>query len=259
MFHHKSSSSPLLVSVPHAGTKLPDEMLHKLTSRGLALDDTDWFVDRLYDWVPDSGAGLLVAKYSRYVVDLNRPPDDAALYSSPTPGLIPTESFAGEPVYLGELPDELEKRDRVVRFWEPYHAQLESELERIRTVFGYAILFDAHSIRSRVPNLFVGQLPDLNLGTNDGRSADPGLVQTARLVLSKQTRYSSVVDGRFKGGYITRHYGNPENNVHALQLEIAQSVYMKEIPPQYDLTLARCAQDLLKSLLSALGNWKPEL
>lgn len=257
LFRHERSKSPLLVSVPHAGTCLPDEIKRRLAAPGLALEDTDWFVDCLYDWVPETGAGLLVANYSRYVVDLNRPPDNAALYASPTPGLIPEVTFAGEPIYQDQSPGEPEVKDRMTRYWQPYHAMLRSELDRIRAKFGYAILFDAHSIRSHVPALFDGRLPDLNLGTYDGRSAGVGLVKVAARVFSEHAHYSSVIDGRFKGGYITRHYGDPANHVHSLQLEMAQSVYMQEDPPRYDPKLAGGVQDLLKNLLSALVDWKP--
>lgn len=259
LYRHKRSNSPLLVSVPHAGTWLPDKMKQQLTAHGLALADTDWFVDRLYDWVPDTGAGLLVANCSRYVVDLNRPPDDAALYASPTPGLIPTKTFDGEPIYLDQSPDEKEKRDRIAKYWKPYHNTLRSELDQIKANFGYAILFDAHSIRSHIPTLFDGRLADLNLGTNDGSSAALDLVNIAAKVLEKFPHYSSVIDGRFKGGYITRYYGDPSNHVHALQLEMAQSVYMQEVPPLYDSKIAIRTQEMLKALLSELADWKPAL
>lgn len=257
LFRLENATTPLLVSIPHAGTVLPDEMLLHLNERGMALADTDWFVDRLYDWVPETGAGLLVARYSRYVVDLNRPPDDAALYASPVPGLVPAETFDGEPIYMDRPPDEAAKRDRVNRYWIPWHARLQSELQRIKAKFGYVILLDAHSIRSRVPNLFKGKLPDLNLGTNNKSSADAGLVESAERVLSGQSGFTTVVDGRFKGGYITRHYGKPGDRVHALQLEMSQAVYMQESPPRYDTKLAQRVQGVLRDLLSALAEWKP--
>ncbi len=229
----------------------------QLSSEACALPDTDWFVDRLYRWVPDIGAGLIVANYSRYVVDLNRPPDDAALYQAATPGLVPRRTFSGLPVYAKGAPDADAVRARVNDYWWPYHEAVQRELDRVRDKFGYAILFDAHSIRSRVPALFEGDLPDLNLGSYDGRSATAGLLKAAMAVLGEQDSYSYTLDGRFKGGYITRHYGCAYQHVHALQLEMSQSVYMREEPPEYDPDAARGILDLLKTLLLRLIEWNP--
>ena len=243
--------------MPHSGTCLPEALADRLSVEAALLPDTDWFVDRLYRWAPDIGAGLIVANYSRYVVDLNRPPDDAALYQVASPGLVPRLTFSGLPVYRKGAPDSDAVRARINEYWRPYHQAVRRELDRVREKFAYAILFDAHSIRRRVPALFEGNLADLNLGSYDGRSATQSLLKTAMGVLGAQDSYSYTLDGRFKGGYITRHYGRPEQHVHALQLEMSQSVYMREEPPEYDSEAASGVRDLLKTLLLSLIEWHP--
>jgi len=251
-------TGPLLVSVPHAGTYVPGTLRGRLSEYAATLPDTDWFVDRLYDFAPALGVGLLAATHSRYVIDLNRAPDDAALYTARTTGLIPLETFDGRPVYrAGEAPNPEEKAERIDRFWRPYHEALTAELERLREAHGFALLLDAHSIRSRVPSLFEGQLPDLNLGSNDGASAAADLVAVALAELASARRWSSVLDGRFKGGYITRHYGRPEHAVHALQLEMAQCVYMQEAPPGASARSMRAVREWLTRLLRRLAAWRP--
>jgi N-formylglutamate amidohydrolase len=223
---------PLLVSMPHAGTDLPDGFADRLTEPAKALPDTDWHLPALYDFLDEVGCSVLVARYSRLVVDLNRPPDDAPLYTTATTGLIPPELFDGAPVYRpGAGPDQAEKRERVERYWRPFHTKLAEELARLRATYGTAVLFEAHSIRSEVPRLFRGRLPDLNMGTNDGDSADPGLAKRLFAILARAEGYTSVLNGRFKGGYNTRHYGAPARDIHAVQLELAQAAYMEEAPP----------------------------
>ena len=254
----KPGNSPLLISFPHAGTVLPEGIRERLLPVALPLPDTDWFVDQLYDWAPEAGAGMLISVHSRYVIDLNRPPDDTPLYSSETTGLIPLTTFDGEPVYHEEdAPDTAEYGFRVRRYWQPYHYILEAELDRLRERYGYAVLLDAHSIAGEVPRLFSGQLPDLNLGSNDGVSASASLIEKAWTVLERSD-YSSVLDGRFRGGYITRHYGNPSSNIHALQLEISQRNYMQESPPVYKHQLAQELQFVLKELVDKLIHWTPD-
>jgi N-formylglutamate amidohydrolase len=253
--------SCLLISVPHSGTKVPPALLSAFSASGRELPDTDWFVDRLYEWAPELGAGMIVAPLSRYVVDLNRPPDDAPLYDKAggnlLTGLVPTFSFSGKAVYVaGAEPDVRQVSKRVAQYWQPYHQCLQAELERIRSVHGFAVLLDAHSIRSTAPLLFSGKLPDLNLGSNDGRSAHHSLIESATAVLRQHT-YSMVVDGRFKGGYITRHYGVPRNGIHALQLEMAQSAYMDEETIQWRAENALPMQELLRNLVVALLQWQP--
>lgn len=258
----KSGDSPLLISVPHAGTGVPPEVLERFSNRARQLPDTDWYVDRLYAWAPSAGAGMLVTPVSRFVIDMNRPPDDAPLYdfsgSGLRIGLVPATTFSGDPVYQqGCEPGTQEKRQRVETYWNPYHQCLQAELTRIRDRFGHAVLLDAHSIRSEAPLLFRGRLPDLNLGSNDGGSAAPDLLAAVGSVLG-ESEFSLVVDGRFKGGYITRHYGVPDSGVHALQLEMAQSAYMKEDPPHWSAALARPMQSVLKTLVQTLIDWRPD-
>lgn len=258
IFSFQRGQTPLLVSVPHAGTDIPADIRKRLTGLALQLPDTDWFVDRLYQWVTDEGAGLLVANYSRYVIDLNRPPDNAALYASAGPGLLPQESFDGSPVYkIGLIPDKEESDQRLQKFWQPYHEKLTIELQDIKQRFGYAILLDAHSIRSQVPMLFAGKLADLNLGSYRGASSNSDLVAASFAALNKNTEYSTVLDGRFQGGYITRHYGQPHNNIHALQLEMSQSIYMNEEPPVYEPALAMKIIPVLRGLITAQLQWSP--
>lgn len=254
-------NSPLLVSVPHAGTGLPPGMHKRLAPEARDLPDTDWFVDRLYAFARDLGASMLVARNSRLVVDLNRPPDDQPLYDASQTGLmtgvVPMQCFSGEAVYLpGEEPSATEIKDRLEQYWQPYHGQLRKALEQIRERHGFAILLDAHSIRRQVPLLFEGVLPDLNLGSNSGQSAATGLLDVAKASLASAS-YSLVVDGRFKGGYITRHYGQPGQGVHALQLEIAQHNYMNEVPPAWEQGRAALLQQHLRQWAEKLVAWKP--
>lgn len=254
-FHR--GTTPLLISVPHAGTALPDGMLERLTDAARPLPDTDWYVSRLYRWARDWGAGVAQASCSRYLIDLNRPPDNAALYASGSTGLVPLSTFRGEPVWLtGREPDAQESARRLDQFWRPYHQLLSVELESILQRHGYALLLDAHSIAGELPLLFEGVLPDLNLGSNGGTSADAGFIAQAMRAL-RHPAYSTVLDGRFRGGYITRHYGRPERNIHALQLEISQRSYMQESPPVYQEDRARKLQSVLKCLLRAMLDWRP--
>lgn len=255
-------ATPVLVSVPHAGTEVPEDIAGRLAPAAAALPDTDWYVDRLYEWAEGAGAGMLVAAASRYVVDLNRPPDDTPLYDRATTrlvtGVVPLQTFDGQPAYQpGEEPDPGEMAARIRGHWEPYHAMLRAELERIRARHGYAVLLDAHSIRHELPLLFAGSLPDLNLGTNGGQSAAASLIEAARQALAHD-RFSLVVDGRFRGGYITRHHGRPETGVHALQLELAQRCYMQETPPRWIEKRAARLRQVLRGLVRALSEWNPD-
>lgn len=258
IFEFTPGRLPLLVSVPHAGTCIPESIRRQLSAVATPLPDTDWFVDRLYSWVVETGVGLITANYSRYVIDLNRPPDDAALYPGKIPGLVPDRTFSGHCVYEKETPDADEVQRRITKYWQPYHQAIRAELDRMREIHGYAILFDAHSIRSAVPGLFEGKLPDLNLGSFNGQSAAPGLINTALGVFGGQNRFSHVADQRFKGGYITRHFGHPSQNLHALQLEMSQTVYMCEDPPTYDHEAAAKVQPLLELLIRRLLAWNPD-
>jgi len=252
---------PLLVSVPHAGRFVPADLAARLADAPAELPDTDHFVDRLYGFVRALGASLLVAHWSRWVVDLNRPPDNRPLYPGQAgTGLVPRNRFDGAPIWAqGAEPDGSEVRRRTSLAWAPYHAALADELERLRSRFGHVVLWDAHSIRSRVPRLFDGRLPDLNLGTNSGRSCAPPLRQAVSEHLESLSAWSSVVAGRFKGGHITRHYGRPEQHVHALQLELAQCTYMDESasPVRWSAQRAAALTSDLTSLIEGVAAWRP--
>ncbi len=258
-YRYLPGKTPLLVTIPHAGCHVPDTLLGRFTPAARALPDTDWHVDRLYDFVPVLGVHCLIATHSRYVVDLNRPPDDAALYAGPTTGLVPDTLFDGSPIYQpGAGPDHAERSERLARYHRPYHQRLQQVLADIRAEHGYALLFDAHSICSRVPRLFAGRLPDFNLGSYGGVSADPALQRRALAVCEAAVAYSSVLNGRFKGGYITRHYGDPASGIHALQLELAQCNYMDEAPPyRYLNARAERLRGVLRTLLTTLLAWRP--
>lgn len=253
--------TPLLVSVPHCGRELPDDLRERLVPRALALEDTDWHLERLYDFVRGLGAGLLVPRYSRYVIDLNRPSDNAPMYpGANNTGLCPLTFFSGDALYRdGAAPGDAEVRDRVVRYWQPYHDALRGELARLRAQHGHAVLFDGHSIRSQLPWLFDGRLPDLNLGTAGGTSCASGLRERLSAVLRDQQHFTQVVDGRFKGGHITRHYGRPHEGVHAVQLEMCWSCYLDEdVPSRWDPARAEEAQSALHALVQAMIDWRPD-
>jgi len=258
LYDFQPGTTPLLLNVPHAGLAWPQQLEPRPSGPAERLPDTDWHVDRLLAGLGGLGAGRLVAGYSRYVIDLNRGRDDKPLYAGATTGLVPIETFDGDPVYRHEAPDARQMQERIERFWQPYHDKLAEILSGIRRRHGHAVLFDLHSIRSRVPRLFEGQLPDLNLGTYDGRSCAPSLQQCVADSLQSASGFSSVVNGRFKGGYITRHYGRPGQGIHALQLEMAQRCYMDEEQPDcFDRERARSLQRLLEMLIEQLIRWRP--
>jgi N-formylglutamate deformylase len=258
IFRFAAGTTPLLISFPHVGTVIPEALARRLTPAALALPDTDWHVDRLYDFAHSLGAGTLVALQSRYVVDLNRDPAGDPLYpGAENSELVPLTTFAREPIYrAGEAPDADEVAERLAHSFAPYHRALAAELERLKQRFGFAVLWDAHSIASRVPRFFDGRLPDLNLGSARGKSAAPDLVRRVLTVLQSATRFSSILDGRFTGGYITRHYGHPAQNIHALQLEMAEIAYMDESPPYaYDETRAAPLKRVLEQVVRAILAW----
>jgi len=238
-FTRHQGTSPLLISIPHDGRRLPPRIAERMTDAALAMPDTDWYVRRLYDFASMSGATIIAAKYSRYLIDLNRSPEDEALYEGRvSTGLCPLKTFAGDAIYRqGRAVTAKGRARRIEKYWKPYHDELATSLAHIREQFGYALLWDAHSIRGTVPLLFEGELPDLNIGTNGGRSC-PGPVQDAVAGVAARSSYSSVVNGRFTGGYITRRYGDPEQRVFAIQLELAQRTYMKQKTLRYDAARA---------------------
>jgi N-formylglutamate deformylase len=231
LFHLTRGQTPLFVSFPHSGTYLPPEIAARLTEPAKLLPDTDWHVPKLYPFLDALGASRIEATHSRYVVDVNRPPDDKELYAGQKKtGLVPTDTFKGEPLYRdGELPssDEIVARRK---FWQPYHDALAQELSRLKAIHGAVILWDAHSIASVLPSLFEGRLPDLNLGTFDGKSCDKDIADTT-FAAAKATGFDAVLNARFKGGHIARAYGAPKKGVNAIQLEMAQAIYMDEGPP----------------------------
>jgi N-formylglutamate deformylase len=253
-------SAPLLVSVPHAGTALPEALRARMLPRAANVEDTDWHLDRLYAFARDAGASLIVPRFSRYVIDLNRPPEDTPMYpGANNTGLAPTRFFTGEALYRdGCEPDAAEVADRVQRYWQPYHGALARELVRLRAEHGHAVLFDAHSIKSELPWLFEGTLPHLNLGTAGGDSCAATLRAALGTVLRSQQRFSHVIDGRFKGGYITRHYGRPAEQVHALQLEMCWRCYLDEAhPAEWHSEQAVDIAPLLHALVRAMIDWRP--
>lgn len=244
---------PLLISVPHDGCHVPPDFQERMTPAGLAIPDTDWHVAELYDFARSMGASMLVANYSRYVVDLNRSATDDVLYPGQlVTGLCPEQTFAGEDIYLHGGVTNDERAARVKQYWRPYHEQLELILHAMRARHGYALLWDAHSIPSVVPRLFDGELPELNIGTNGGGSCSEAL-EVAVVAAAKQGPYATVVNERFKGGYITRHYGRPREQVHALQLEIAQRTYMDEPTRVFDAGKAAPLRETLRRMLAAFS------
>ena len=249
LYKFRRGRRPLLVSMPHTGTHVPEWLEPRLTRAAKALPDTDWHLEPLYDFLDELGASVLVATHSRYVVDLNRPPDNANLYpGQDTTAVVPLDTFHKEPLYLpGFPPSEAETRSRIEQYWKPYHAKLTETLAALKREHGYALLWDAHSILSVVPRFFAGTLPDFNLGTADGKSCRPGLGEA---LLEKISGYTKVLNGRFKGGYITRTYGAPSNNLHAVQLELSEAVYMEEQPPfRFREAMAAKVRPQLRALL----------
>lgn len=252
-------NTPLLVSLPHCGTEIPTDQRGRYVERAFATEDTDWYLDRLFGFVREMGASLIVPRYSRFLIDLNRPSDNQPMY----PGqnnteLCPTRFFTGEALYLeGQAPDEAEIRRRVQAYWQPYHGALRDELASIRSQHGHAVLFDGHSIKSELPWLFEGTLPHLNFGTVGGTSCAPALRDAVSALFAAQTRFSHVTDGRFKGGHITRHFGRPQDGVHAVQLEMCWRAYMDESPRGWNDQRAAEVTPLLRALVTTMLEWRP--
>ena len=256
----KQGRVPLLISMPHAGVQLTPAVKAGLVPEAQSLEDTDWHIPRLYDFAAELGASTLAANYSRFVIDLNRPSDDKPLYAGATTGLYPATLFNGEPLFVeGQVPSAEERANYLEQVWTPYHQTLQQELARLKAEFGYALLFDAHSIRSVVPHLFDGKLPDFNLGSFNGASCDPQLAARLVGICAAHPAYSHVLNGRFKGGHITRHYGDPAQDIHAVQLELGQCTYMEEFEPfNYRSDLEEPTRVVLKELLQGLLAWGRE-
>jgi len=255
-FELHQGDAPLLVSLPHDGTGLPAALAARMSDAGRRVPDTDWHVGKLYAFARDLGASVIAPRWSRYVADLNRDPEGHKLYPGRAEtALVPITTFAGEAIYAPEDdPDEQEIELRTELYWRPYHDALASELARMRERHPRVVLWDGHSIKSRVPMFFDGQLPDFNLGTADGASCSPALQARLTDVLRERAvgsdgHYSQVANGRFKGGYITRHYGRPADGVDAVQLELAQYTYMDEDSFEYRPELAAPVQDVIRALL----------
>ncbi len=250
-FTLQTGAVPMLVSMPHIGTVISPELQGDYVARALDVEDTDWHLARLYDFLPALGISVLQPRISRYVIDLNRPPDDTPMYpGAANTELCPTHFFTGDALYKpGHNPSQEEVQRRRAHYWQPYHDALAAELARIKAIHGFALLWDAHSIRSHIPWLFDGKLPDLNIGTANGAAAANVISNAAASAVGS---FTHVVNGRFKGGYITRHYGQPAQHVHAIQLEKCQNLYMLEtLPYAYDEALAVNLQPTLKRMVQA--------
>jgi len=253
--------SPLLLGLPHTGTELPGDSAARLNDRGRALADTDWHVHTLYQGLAD-GVSTVRTPIHRYVIDVNRDPGGKSLYPGQnTTALCPLTDFDGAPIYeSGQEPDSAETERRRRAYHAPYHAALTGELARIRARHGFAILYDCHSIRSHIPFLFEGTLPDFNIGTNLGTTCAGEIEAAVVRICAGSGGYSHTVNGRFKGGWTTRHYGQPKGGVHAIQMELAQSTYMSECPPWlYDPARAGRLRAHLRMILDMLSGFTREL
>ena len=248
--------SPLLLAQPHGGTEIPDPIYHRLNQTGQALADTDWHISRLYaDLIED--VTIVNTPIHRYVIDANRDPADESLYPGQnTTSLCPTTTFDGTAIYQeGEEPSADEIAERQQRYHQPYHNVIREQLDRLRQKHGYAILYDCHSIRSTIPYLFAGKLPDFNIGSNSGQSCDAKIEVAVASECAAASQYTSIVNGRFKGGWTTRHYGSPDQGLHAIQMELAQSTYMHEVEPwTYDDASADQLRVILRRVLAGLIN-----
>lgn len=258
VFELHKGSSPIILGFPHTGTDIPAEIRDRLNDRGQLLADTDWHIHTLYDGLLD-GATTVRATFHRYVIDANRDPSGASLYPGRnTTGLVPETDFDGEPIWkAGQEPDQDDIAHRLANFHAPYHAALAAEIERIKALHGIAIVYDCHSIRSNIPFLFEGTLPDFNIGTGQGTTCDPAIEAIAADVANRAEGYSAVLNGRFTGGWTTRHYGKPQTGVHAIQMELAQSTHLAtETPPfAYDGDKVSKLRIHLKDILQRLENF----
>lgn len=255
VFEITQGSSPVILAFPHTGTSVPPEIWGRLNDNGQLLADTDWHIHELYaGLLPD--ATTVRATFHRYCIDANRDPTGTSLYPGQnTTGLIPETDFDGLSIWKsGAEPVQADIAERLKRFHAPYHAALAAEIERIKTIHGIAILYDCHSIRSRISFLFEGTLPDFNIGTDMGKTCDPAIENAAVDAAAAATDYSSVLNGRFKGGWTTRHYGRPDSGVHAIQMELAQSTHLTtEAPPfAYDEEKAATLRVHLKDILTRI-------
>jgi len=246
--------SPIILAMPHSGLYVPDNIYTRLNYIGRELSDTDWHIDRLYEGLLPN-VTMIRANFHRYVIDPNRDPSGASLYPGQnTTGLCPLTDFDSVSIYRkGQAPDASEIERRLQAYHKPYHAAIRSEIARVKSLHGVAVLYDCHSIRSHVPYLFEGALPDLNIGTKTGETCAPFIQQIVADICAQAEDYSSVENGRFKGGWTTRHYGQPETGVHAIQMELAQINYMQEFAPwAYLSSEAENLRAVLKRILQTL-------
>jgi len=259
-YRFKQGGLPLLVSMPHCGTHIPDAMAARMTAVARTVPDTDWHMPQLYDFLTGLDVSVISATHSRYVIDLNRAPDSRALYpGASNTELCPLQTFDMEEIYRdGQRPDNGEVAERRETYWRPYHDRITETLAAIRAQHGLALLWDAHSIRSVLPRFFEGRLTDLNLGTGGGTAAAASLLDILGAVArdAAQLGYTHAVNGRFKGGYITRSHGDPANGIHAVQLELTQCTYMDETPPfGFREDLAAEVRPVLSGLIHAMLAW----
>lgn len=248
-----SGDSPIVLGQPHGGTLVPEDIARRLNETGAGLADTDWHISRLYDALLP-GVSVVKSNVHRYVIDANRDPEGLSLYPGQnTTTLVPLTDFDGQAIWKdGQAPSADEIEARRLAYHAPYHAALRAELDRVRDRHGIAILFDCHSIRSNIPFLFEGELPIFNTGTNSGVTCAPMLEQAVHEI-AMRSGMSSVLNGRFKGGWTTRHYGRPETGIHAIQMEISQRAYMQEAPPwRYDEVGADQLRPHLQAMLETL-------
>jgi N-formylglutamate deformylase len=252
-------NSPLILSQPHVGQNIPGKISEKLTAAAQQIPDTDWYIDQLYAPIAeDLSATVVTAKMSRYVIDLNRDPSGASLYPGQSvTELCPTTLFDGDPLYKdAQAPSEPEVQERKDLYWRPYHDALVSEIQRIKNLHGFALLYDCHSIRSVIPRFFDGRLPTMNVGTNNGQTIAPTLTSELKKTLALHHSYSSILNGRFKGGFITRNYGNPDQHIHAVQMELTQIDYMnEELPFVFDEEKAVALRPHLQAILATMLEW----
>ncbi|MEJ5081734.1 MULTISPECIES: N-formylglutamate deformylase [unclassified Ochrobactrum] len=261
-FEVKQGPSSVILGLPHTGTDVPEDIWLRLNDNGRILADTDWHIHQLYDGLLDNVTTVRATAH-RYCLDVNRDPNGSSLYPGQnTTGLIPTTDFDGLAIWKdGEAPNEADIPDRIARFHKPYHDALAAEIERVKAIHGVAILYDCHSIRSHIPFLFEGKLPDFNVGTDMGKTCDPRIEAATVNVTQNATGYTSILNGRFKGGWTTRHYGRPETGVHAIQMELAQSTHLatESVPFDYDVAKAEKLRVYLKTILERLENIAAEL
>ncbi|EKF18883.1 N-formylglutamate deformylase [Nitratireductor pacificus] len=251
----RQGSSPVILGLPHTGTHVPDAIRARLNAHGRLLTDTDWHIHQLYDGLLD-GATTVRATFHRYVIDANRDPSGVSLYPGQnTTGLVPLTDFDNAPIWnAGEEPGEGDVAERLAGFHAPYHAALEAEIARVKALHGVAVLYDCHSIRSHCPFLFEGRLPDFNIGTDGGRTCAAEIETATAAICAAAEGYTSIVNGRFRGGWTTRHYGRPESGVHAIQMELAQATHLasETVPFAYDPDKAAPLRGHLKTILARL-------